>query len=224
MDGVDPGRPCALAPSQQGTQRALGICDAAVVGFVFFTLVHASQVLGSDQAQAGGESQRAGAARQPMSVSSWMMSVPDPFRAVDAPATASDPASEFRPRRRPTPQQDTPSGSADDQSIMRSTSVWDRLAEARSAAGVQLVTLWQTGGNSLSLQAGRKGDPTIQWTSRLMSRSNASHGLLDDLFSSAVRGTSGRGLPSLSHPANFEPSSRPGRPADSASVPAAAER
>lgn len=208
----------------QCKSRALDIYDAAFLGLVFFTLGHATQALAGDQAQPpGGENLRPGSARQPMPTFSWMMPVPDPFHVIDRAQPASDPSSEFRPRRGSSPQQEAPSKAADDESIMRGRSIWDRLAESQSREGVQLFTLWQTGGNSLSLQAGRKGGPTIQWTSRLMSRSAASHGLLDDLFSSTLGRAAGRGPRVPWHAADFDPSARPARAADSAGV-AATER
>lgn len=77
---------------------------------------------------------------------------------------------------------------ADDESIMRSTSIWQRLNDARTHGRVQLVTLWETGGNSLSLQAGSKGSPTLQKTSRLMNHVSAPRGLLDDLSGVSVSG------------------------------------
>ena len=46
---------------------------------------------------------------------------------------------------------------------------------------------------TVSLQAGRHGDPSLQWTSRLMNRGGATLGLLDRVFSvSLARASSGR--------------------------------
>src|SRR5260370_42117606 len=77
--------------------------------------------------------------------------------------------------------------------MLRGTTVWQRLSDYRSRDRVRVVTLWETGGGSVSLQAGREGDPSLQWTSRLMSRGGATGGLLDQMFSTSLGGAA-RGL------------------------------
>jgi hypothetical protein len=79
-----------------------------------------------------------------------------------------------------------------------------------------VVTLWETGGNSLSLQAGRKGDPTLQWTSRLTNRGSATRGLLDDLFSTSFGSAVGRSLHLAPRQAGSEPVGKPAKTFDSA--------
>jgi hypothetical protein len=101
---------------------------------------------------------------------------------------------------------------------MDRTTVWQRLAEYRSLNRVQVVTLWETGGSSLSLQAGRKGDPTLQWTSRLMNRGRAPRGVLDKLFSTSLGGAVGRGLHFGPHAINADPIGKPAKPLDAGVV------
>ena len=72
--------------------------------------------------------------------------------------------------------------------MLRGTTVWQRLSDYRSRDRVRVVTLWETGGSSVSLQAGKKGDPSLQWTSRLMNRGGATRGLLDQLFATSLGG------------------------------------
>ncbi len=67
------------------------------------------------------------------------------------------------------------------------------VPDLRAHNRVRLLTLWETGGSSVSLQAGRKGDPSLQWTSRLMNRGGATRGLLDQMFSASLAGA-GRSL------------------------------
>lgn len=67
------------------------------------------------------------------------------------------------------------------------TSVWRRMAESRTNKGVRLLNLWIFGGNSVSLQAGRKGEPSLQWMYRPIDLGGAGSGLLDPLFSESIR-------------------------------------
>ncbi len=69
--------------------------------------------------------------------------------------------------------------------MLRDTSVWQRLADYRAHGRIRLLTLWETGGSSVSLQAGKKGEPSLQWTSRSMNRGGATRGVLDQLVSMA---------------------------------------
>lgn len=203
--------------------RPRAVCDTAFLGIVLWTLVHTTEALASDQAQLPGSSANRDfdAARQP--VPALISPIPQSFQAADPPDSNADSAAEFRPRKHSNSDLDSRSRILDDDSIMRSTSVWQRLSEARSRDRVQVVTLWETGGNSLSLQAGRKGDPTLQWTSRLMSHGGGAHGLLDELFSTTVGGAASRGLHLLSRAANSEPGTKASKPVESASGTGAAK-
>jgi hypothetical protein len=66
------------------------------------------------------------------------------------------------------------------------TTVWQRLADYRSHDRVRLVTLWETTGSTLSIQAGKRGEPSLQWTSRAMNRGGATRGLLDRMISASL--------------------------------------
>jgi hypothetical protein len=48
--------------------------------------------------------------------------------------------------------------------------------------------LWETRGSNVSLQAGKKGDPSLQWSSSWTSQGRTSHGLLDRLLSASLNG------------------------------------
>ena len=112
------------------------------------------------------------------------------YRVDDLSENRSFSPRDFRPRGRsifedessPTVYQDAP--------MLHGTTVWQRLAEYRSHGRVRLLTLWETGGTSVSLQAGRKGEPSLQWTSHLMNRGGASRGVLDHLFAVSIAGAS----------------------------------
>ena len=72
--------------------------------------------------------------------------------------------------------------------MLRGTTVWQRLDEYRVHDGVRLLTLWESRGSTVSLQAGKRGDPSLQWSSRLNSHDGATRGLLDRLFSLSIAG------------------------------------
>ena len=106
-------------------------------------------------------------------------------------------------------------GDAEDAPMLRGTTVWQRLSDYRSRDRVRVVTLWETGGSSVSLQAGKKGDPSLQWTSRLMNRGGATRGLLDQLFATSLGGVA-RGLHLTPHAAGTDAFGRPSKPVETA--------
>lgn len=187
--------------------RPHGVCDRMLVGVVLWTLVHTTEALAGDQIQPGAESRQTSlnAARQPAPIAAAMTRIPAPYQAVNLPDAPVYSSHEFRPRGRSLSENNARSP-AGEQPLMNNTTVWQRLAEYRNHDRFSLVTLWETGGNSLSIQAGRKGDPTIQWTSRLMSHPGAGRGLLDELFSTSVGGI-GRNL-HFNHPGNNDGTSK----------------
>src|SRR6266404_2656733 len=154
------------------TTRYFGVCDRMLVGLAILTIVRTSPALTSSY----------------QFVPPGFQSVPSSFRAVDLPEIKSFSAAEFRPRGRSILEKDSPFGDAEDAPMLRGTTVWQRLKDYRSRDRVRVVTLWETGGGSVSLQAGRKGDPSLQWTSRLMNRGGATRGLLDHVLATSLGG------------------------------------
>jgi hypothetical protein len=82
-----------------------------------------------------------------------------------------------------------------DTPMLRDTSIARGLWEAKSQDRVRLLTLWQSRASSLSLQAGKRGAPSLQWSTPWMHRDAASRGLFDRWlpvsprsFGSTVRG------------------------------------
>lgn len=106
-------------------------------------------------------------------------------------------ATEFRPRKHgllgadPTMDQ-TP---VIDAPIRRDSSLARELAEFKSQDRLRLLTLWQDRASSLSLQAGKHGAPSLQWSTPWMHRDVNSRGLFDRLLTVSPRsfGTSSRG-------------------------------
>jgi len=69
-----------------------------------------------------------------------------------------------------------------DAPMLRGTTVWQRLSEYRAHDRVRVLTLWESGGSTVSLQAGKRGSPSLQWTSGAMIHGAGTRGLLDRLF------------------------------------------
>jgi len=105
-----------------------------------------------------------------------LLSAPSTYPLPQLPDTKTFSSTEFRPRGRSVLEDDLHLGVED--GLMHDTDLWQQLAEYRNRDRVRLLTLWNSGLGTVSLQAGHKGDPSLQWTSHLMSR-GATHGLLD---------------------------------------------
>ncbi len=95
---------------------------------------------------------------------------------------------EFRPRKRTVFDRDPALSAFTDAPMIHYTTVWQQLSEYKSHNRVQVLTLWESSGSSVSLQAGKRGDPSLQWTSRLMNRGGSTRGLLDRFFSASIAG------------------------------------
>ncbi len=201
------------AAAAAATPRQRGVCDTMFVGLVFCTLLHATEALAGEQSPLSGSAAHPEFdSRRPMPMSAMMVSIPERFQAgtLSEPKTFSN--EEFRPRAHAALYQAPPSAVVENGP--KSGTVWERFAEFRSRNQVRLLTLWETGGSSLSLQAGHKGSPSLQWTSRLMNRGGAQRGVLDELFPVSLGSTLSRGLHFAPRWSNNEPVGRPGKSSD----------
>ena len=59
---------------------------------------------------------------------------------------------------------------------------WGQLRDARGFDGLRLFNLWHGRNNALSLQAGRRGEATLQWTSHPFGAARDERGVFDRLF------------------------------------------
>jgi hypothetical protein len=140
--------------------------------------------------------------------------------ALTAPASAlaaeNFSPTEFRPRKRNQSASKTDYGIGDP--MFRTTTVWQRLNEFRAQDKVRVLTLWEMGGSNVSLQAGRKGDPWLQWSSSWTNRSKVSRGLLDRLVAGSLANMINRG----GNSAHYSPSNSPSisKPLIAAPIPA----
>jgi hypothetical protein len=122
---------------------------------------------------------------------------PAPFAFVPPPEAHAFSPTEFRARKPGLlgATVTTDQAFAMDAPMLRDTSIARGLSEAKSQDRVRLLTLWQTRASSLSLQAGKRGAPSLQWSTPWMHRDATSRGLFDRWlavsprsFGSTVRG------------------------------------
>jgi hypothetical protein len=112
--------------------------------------------------------------------------LPATYQVPNAPDARNFSTQDFRPRKPAIFEEQSNEAPVEDQPMLRGTTVWQRLKDYRSHGRVCLLTLWETGGSSVSLQAGKKGEPSLQWTSHAMNRGGGTRGLLDHLVSVSV--------------------------------------
>ena len=177
--------PYSDSPPPDRAVHGNGIRDRVLLGLVLFTL-------GGD-ALAGEQTLVANPA-QDSDANKLRRSAPPAPATLDATQLFSVPAAtdnhafsptEFRPRKHSVLDNDfvDPVGDAP---MLRGTTVWQRMAEYKSHDRLRLLTLWESSGSTVSLQTGRHGDPSLQWTSNWMNHGGATHGLLDRLFSASL--------------------------------------
>jgi len=193
-----------------------GIRDKVLVGLVLFTLVRTGEALAGDQAWIGNGALNpdVGDFRRSSPPAPALITAPELF----APAAGDSQAfstTDFRPRKHSMLDADPVANSFGDAPMLRGTTVWQRLSEYRAHDRVRVLTLWESGGSTVSLQAGKRGSPSLQWTSGAMLHGASARGLLDRLFAVSLAGTGNR----LRHP--DRPSSAP-TPANQVNVPVVA--
>jgi hypothetical protein len=117
---------------------------------------------------------------------------------------------EFRPRKRGF-LEFTGSRSESrltDMPRLQDNSVARQMAEFKSQDRLRLLTLWQSHASSLSIQAGRKGAPSLQWSTPLMRRESSPRGLFDHLLSVSPQGAFGGARNATPRPTNVISSSK----------------
>jgi hypothetical protein len=208
-------RPSNDVPLRDRAVRCNGIRDRMLVGLVLFTLVRASEAVAGDQATIINAAVTPDMGKLRLSSPSGAAITATPG-AFSAPAPSDNPvfsATEFRPRKHTVFDSDPTVNSFGDAPMLRGTTVWQRLAAYRSHDRVRLLTLWESSGSSVSLQAGKRGDPSLQWTSRLMNRGGSTAGLLDRVFSVSLARAGNRlrnSTRSTNPPPSLTPASAPG--------------
>jgi hypothetical protein len=167
--------------------RSGHIRDGMLLTWVLYGVVRASQALAGEQPSNNDSMLGAGGKNFRDAQTGTMFSAPfvsaKPLADVEAYSQT-----EFRPRKRSLDRLESArsEGSIIDTPMLQDTSVWQQLAEYKSQNRVRLLTLWQTKGSSLSLQAGKRGAPSLQWSTP-WAHQGASHGLFDRLLTARPR-------------------------------------
>lgn len=171
--------------------RTSGRCGLIAAAMAILALVRAAQLTAGEQPKfvLGPVQPDFSTLRQTTTLAASLTPIPENFQpsadsllSIATPEENTFSEKEFRPRGRSIFDKD-PSEASQDAPMMKGTTAWQRLADYRSHNRVRLLTLWEGGGSTVSLQAGKRGDPSLQWTSRSMNRGGATRGLFDELFS-----------------------------------------
>ena len=191
--------------------RRAGVCERFLIGLVAITLVRAGEALAGEQASDAGAIGRVepSGSGQSTELPASVFGAPGRYSVSGIAGTNAPSPEEFRPRRHSIFESDVPVDFADDK-LISDTPVWQRLSEFRTFDRVRVLTLWRSSLSSVSLQAGKKGNPSLQWTSRLLNSGEATDGLLDRLLPAASLGAKsasdgGRGW---GRPANAQSSTK----------------
>lgn len=218
--GCAPKRSCLLAVKPRRVK-----CDLFFAGLAVAALVHVGDAAAAEPASgAGGFSGELPLSHLLDSASSG----PGPFALPEGYTLRSnaDPASfSLGPlRAHGAAPVNAEGGATTDEALMHDSPIWQRLADFRNLGRLRVFTFWQTGANSLSLQAGKKGAPSLQWTAKLGDGGPGGGGLFNRVtpaFSSRdLRGPAHRVAASpvnAASPAKPAAVSGPARPAVSAS-------
>jgi hypothetical protein len=199
------------------------IRDRILLALVLYALVRAGQALAGDQAATADSKLLPDARTQRAPPPSTVLpaSASQPFAAALPSSLFSTDrsfadgeafsATEFRPRKHSVGAAESAAseGFGADSPMLQGTNVWQRMAEFKSQGRVRVLTLLETRGSTLSVQAGKHGGPSLQWSSRSMNRDGATRGLLDRMVSAALRDTGNSSRPSprqsVAPPATLKP-------------------
>jgi hypothetical protein len=181
MSDIEPVN-AAIAGSAE--RRCNIMRENALLTLVFCSVVRATQALAGDQPS---HADSALLKHEPRDLRALQSAATPPFVSVNPLAKDAFSATEFRPRRPGVMDLDSPRSGAFlvEAPMLKNTSVWQHMADYKSQGRVRLLTLWQTGGSSLSLQAGKGGAPSLQWSTPWVHREGASRGVFDLLVDPA---------------------------------------
>jgi hypothetical protein len=191
--------------------RCTAVQERMLLGLILIMLVRANEALAGDGTFVGNTAGTTG----PVVIESSRPLTPPALKIVD-PGFFAVPqpaelhvfsATEFVPRKHTVFDRD-PAFGGDAPPMLRGTTVWQRLEEYRARDGVRLLTLWESRGSSVSLLASKRGDPSLQWSSRLSNHDGATRGLLDRLFSVSFAGA-GNSIHSVTHAASTPAAAKP---------------
>jgi hypothetical protein len=189
-------RPSIDAPSRHEPAPCQSSRERFLLGLAVFTLVLTSKTPAAEQAAVINAKVDAAPVNFGPILPASSVLIPAPA-LTPAPGVFTMPTSggvpvfsttDFRPRKRTLFDRDPAVSAFTDAPMIHYTTVWQQLSEYKSHDRVQVLTLWESSGSSVSLQAGKRGDPSLQWTSRVMNRGGSTRGLLDRFFSASIAG------------------------------------
>ncbi len=180
-----------------------GFRESMLLAMALYGLVRCDEAAAADQAP------KSGAAGAPLAAPLF---APPAFSAAPLIAPREFSATEFKPRARGFAE----AGSARSGGFLidappQDTSVARLMAEFKSQDRVRLLTLWQSRTSSVSLQAGKRGAPSLQWSTPFTHREGSARGLFDRL------------LPVLPHGGLAASRNNPAHPPGSAALPKSLE-
>jgi len=171
----------------QWRSRSNGLCECLLVALALYCL--APRDASADDQPQISDARRSSNLQKPARAQITAPSFPAPF-VFSRPGAETQVFSptEFRPRKQGLEAADAGSEAAlIDAPMLRDSSIAGELSEAKSQDRVRLLTLWQSRASSLSLQAGRHGAPSLQWSTPWMHRDATSRGLFDRLLAVSPR-------------------------------------
>jgi hypothetical protein len=105
-----------------------------------------------------------------------------PLLDLRVPEVQQSASPEFRPHGPSLCPKAQPGSTDTALALASDASFWQRMHDFRGRDGLRLLTLWKSSWSTLSLQTGKRGGPSLQWTSRRMNHDGAKSGLFDTLF------------------------------------------
>ncbi|HEV7356885.1 MAG TPA: hypothetical protein VGN99_02745 [Steroidobacteraceae bacterium] len=193
----------------QTQPRCGGLREHTLMAFTFISCVCGGEALAKDRTpgsegpfKPGAESSAFFALpvpiNEPRAFSATVVLVDEPrafslmVAPIDEPRAFS--ATEFRPRRQSLSGADPARHETSFiDAPMMDTSVARQWRESKSQDRVRLLTLWRSSVSSVSLQAGKHGMPSLQWSTPWMHRDVASRGLFDRFLTVSPRSGGSRG-------------------------------
>ena len=193
--------------------------ERILLAWVLYALARSGQALAGDSVPIGDVAAAPAAANpRPPTISMESLLAP-PFQAERSLAEPQQFSStDFRPRRHESAagESSRQANFSLDGSTLHTKTTWQEMSQFKSQDRLRLLTLWEASGSTLSLQAGRRGGPSLQWSSPWVRRQGTVHAaLLDRLFSVPEHGLGSSirinpphpGAAAISKPAELVPGS-----------------